>query len=241
MILRAFLQFLAAAMTVLVVAIIGGLLGGKEIFKMLVIVSLGIGILAGLETIFQYIKIYRQDQHLPNPVTIWLDEDYIEIVPNIIRSSDGSHQLRMTRADGPEHYHAEVIDPESFIVLESNVCGEIKSKFPRMDESRWAVVVNIPEVDLVVKHYLGYPPELTNEPDSRTLLSLPKVLVIKQTAASDVFLFRFTETGEYAGDTWHQSIEEAKKQADFEYGVAKDSWQRIPSEVKDVVRFTLNL
>lgn len=33
------------------------------------------------------------------------------------------------------------------------------------------------------------------------------------------FLYRYARDGEFAGDTWHQSLEEAKGQANWEYGL----------------------
>jgi hypothetical protein len=39
------------------------------------------------------------------------------------------------------------------------------------------------------------------------------------------FLMRFTEQAEFAGDTWHQTLEEAKGQAHFEYAIEEDDWE----------------
>jgi hypothetical protein len=36
--------------------------------------------------------------------------------------------------------------------------------------------------------------------------------------ADGVFLFRLSADGQFAGDTWHESVEEAKEQAKFEFG-----------------------
>jgi hypothetical protein len=44
-------------------------------------------------------------------------------------------------------------------------------------------------------------------------------------------LYRYTADGTFAGDTWHQSLDDAKGQADFEYGKALGSWQQIPEDV----------
>jgi hypothetical protein len=56
-----------------------------------------------------------------------------------------------------------------------------------------------------------------------------------------IFLFRYTAEGEYAGDTWHQSHEEAIGQARFEYGDLVGDWLPVPPEVRDVVAFARHL
>jgi hypothetical protein len=37
-------------------------------------------------------------------------------------------------------------------------------------------------------------------------------------------LLRYDANGEFAGDTWHQSIEEAKDQACFEFEIIDSDW-----------------
>jgi hypothetical protein len=54
-----------------------------------------------------------------------------------------------------------------------------------------------------------------------------------------VFLYRFAADGAFAGDTWHQTIEEAQEQATFEFGHAISDWVAIPPDEKDVVAFAL--
>ena len=38
------------------------------------------------------------------------------------------------------------------------------------------------------------------------------------------FLFRYTEDGQFAGDSWFASVDEAKRQALFEYGIGAHDW-----------------
>ncbi len=172
-------------------------------------------------------------------VLTFLGNKQVEITADIMRSPNGTRQLRMTSIDAPEHYHLELLDPESLFVLESNICGKIKALPVKEGRKRWAAIVTISVTDLTVFHFLGLPPELTNNSDSRTLLPIPQILIIEQ-IDTDVFLFRLTKMGDYAGDTWHQSVEEAKKQAEFEYNVSVDDWQKIPSDVKDVELYLRN-
>lgn len=41
------------------------------------------------------------------------------------------------------------------------------------------------------------------------------------------FLFRYSADGEYAGDSWFSSIDDAKKQAKFEFQIDEDSWKEV--------------
>ena len=56
------------------------------------------------------------------------------------------------------------------------------------------------------------------------------LVILRQAEAPDkgFFLFRFSAAGEDAGDTWHQSVDDAKHQGDFEFGTL--TWE--PVEVK---------
>ncbi len=43
------------------------------------------------------------------------------------------------------------------------------------------------------------------------------------------FLLRFDAEGQFCGDTWHASEEDAKKQAEFEYEITNSDWRAEPS------------
>ncbi len=85
---------------------------------------------------------------------------------------------------------------------------------------------------LKTTHYRGFPPEATGGGDARITLPKARVLVIEETREG-FYLYRYTENGDIAGDTWHPNLEEAIKQAEFEFGVTSDAWEDIPSEVTD--------
>ena len=38
-------------------------------------------------------------------------------------------------------------------------------------------------------------------------------------------LIRFDPADGFCGDTWHQSLEEAQRQAEFEFGIALEDWE----------------
>jgi hypothetical protein len=91
-----------------------------------------------------------------------------------------------------------------------------------------------------VKHYQGLPPDLgAEEEQQRTLLPWPRVLLVEE-KPDGIFLFRFSQDGRFGGDTWHMSIQDAKAQAEYEYGDALGEWKQVPQEIVDPVAFALN-
>ncbi len=77
-------------------------------------------------------------------------------------------------------------------------------------------------------------------PDTRRRMSIPLIIVVS-TRPDGIFLERFDETGVDAGDSWHQSIEEAKEQAREEYGESIGVWAPIPDSEEDPIAFALRL
>ena len=69
--------------------------------------------------------------------------------------------------------------------------------------------------------------------DPAKLLPLADVLLLESSENSGVMLFRYTTQGESAGDTWHETIADAKEQAIFEYRDAVGRWFEVPDEVTD--------
>jgi hypothetical protein len=53
-------------------------------------------------------------------------------------------------------------------------------------------------------------------------------------------LDRYTVSGSAAGDTWHENLDHAKGQAEFEYGEAVSEWQEVPEDVQDAVAFAVS-
>jgi hypothetical protein len=60
-------------------------------------------------------------------------------------------------------------------------------------------------------------------------------LLILDEADGGVYLFRYAADGEFAGDTWHETLEDAKHQAIFEYG--EISWRDAPEGPTEVDDF----
>ena len=88
------------------------------------------------------------------------------------------------------------------------------------------------------KHYIGMPPSLTGGTDTRQELS-PSLFLVIEEKPDGVFLYRYGIGGVFAGDTWHQSIDDAKHQASNEYGDSVRDWKDVPQEISDVVAFGL--
>lgn len=47
---------------------------------------------------------------------------------------------------------------------------------------------------------------------------------------TDCFLYRYTRSGECCGDTWHENLQAAFEQAQFEYGLAPDQFLAVHLE-----------
>ncbi len=48
--------------------------------------------------------------------------------------------------------------------------------------------------------------------------------VIVQEGPGSYFLESSVRSGDYGGDSWHSSLDDALHQAEFEYGITKDEW-----------------
>lgn len=51
------------------------------------------------------------------------------------------------------------------------------------------------------------------------------------------FLYRYTDSGGFAGDTWHQTLEDAQHQAELEYGSQVADWVDVPATIGDAIEF----
>jgi len=90
------------------------------------------------------------------------------------------------------------------------------------------------------RHYMGMPPILTGGIDYRQDLGPARFLVIEE-KPDGIFLYRYGSGGEFAGDTWHQSMDDAKHQVAFEYGDSVGDWREVPLEISDVIAYVVHL
>lgn len=92
--------------------------------------------------------------------------------------------------------------------------------------------VKVPVDEIKVKHYEGLP----HDPN-RVLLPRPHLVLLKQTPEG-IFLYRYTASGIEVGDTWHQTLDEAHGQADYEYGEL--TWKKVPEGIVSEVDYALS-
>jgi hypothetical protein len=69
-------------------------------------------------------------------------------------------------------------------------------------------------------------------------MEFPVLLIIEE-KADGVFLFRFTGDRRCVGDTWHESVDQAKQQAAFEFQGLLSDWKPVPAQVADLISFGL--
>ena len=90
-----------------------------------------------------------------------------------------------------------------------------------------------------VKHFAGFPPELTHREDLRKEMPTPAFLVIEENREG-VFLYRYDAKGQCVGDTWHMNVDDAVEQADYEYEGNLGCWRNVPSDLDDVIAFGIS-
>ncbi len=120
-----------------------------------------------------------------------------------------------------------IYDNESFMVLETPALLRLYNRLH----------INPTDVDkIIVRQW---------ELDLRTVsaMPLPDVLIIERDISPDpgFMLYRYTKSGTFAGDTWHENLEDAKHQAEFEYGNTLGEWQEVPEDVQDTLPYVLKL
>ena len=58
-------------------------------------------------------------------------------------------------------------------------------------------------------------------------VTLPNPTTIELAVEEDgaIFLLRFDDEGQCTADTWHETVEAAKRQANFEFGIEEGDWK----------------
>lgn len=52
-------------------------------------------------------------------------------------------------------------------------------------------------------------------------------------------LYRYGRNGEFAGDTWHKTVEDAIDQIEFEFNLNRVKWIEIPKDIDDPIEFAI--
>jgi len=75
--------------------------------------------------------------------------------------------------------------------------------------------------------------------DPSKMLPLPDVILLIADGDPGAMLFRYTAQGEFAGDTWHPSVDAAREHAIYDYSDALDAWIDVPNEVEDAHAYAI--
>ena len=82
-------------------------------------------------------------------------------------------------------------------------------------------------------HTRGFPLDPTK------MLPVADVILLVSGNEPGVMLFRYTAHGDFGGDTYHSTSEEALEQASFEYGEALGQWLDVPDDIADAHAFAV--
>ena len=69
---------------------------------------------------------------------------------------------------------------------------------------------------------------------------LPNIINRPYDTDGSAMLFRYTVHGEFAGDTWHPTVEGAREHAIYDYSDALDAWIDVPNDVPDAHAFAIH-
>lgn len=97
---------------------------------------------------------------------------------------------------------------------------------------RYLSLVKPTDIPPLTRHFVGNLDRNGVGPTDLAPMGWPRVLLILRNA-SGVFLDRLSSEGESVGDTWHQTVEEAKEQAAEEFGELHSPWRVVPEGVPD--------
>lgn len=78
-----------------------------------------------------------------------------------------------------------------------------------------------------ITHTAGFPIDPAQLPPA------PDVILLVTDGDPGAMLFRYTAQGEFAGDTWHPSAEDAREHAIYDYSDALGEWIDVPNDVEN--------
>jgi hypothetical protein len=84
-----------------------------------------------------------------------------------------------------------------------------------------------------VTHTAGYPI------DASKMLPPPDVILLITDDDPGAMLFRYTTAGEFGGDTWHPSAEDARESCIYEYSDALGQWVDVPEDVENAHEYAV--
>ncbi len=84
-----------------------------------------------------------------------------------------------------------------------------------------------------VTHTAGFPI------DPAKILPAPDVILLIADVDPGAMLFRYTAHGEFGGDTWHTSVDDAREHAIYDYSDALGEWVDVPEDVQDAHAYAI--
>ena len=75
--------------------------------------------------------------------------------------------------------------------------------------------------------------------DASKMLPTADVILLISGPDPGAMLFRYTAHGEFGGDTWHPSLENAREQVDYEYEGSLGEWVHVPPDVDDAHAYAI--
>lgn len=90
-----------------------------------------------------------------------------------------------------------------------------------------------------VLQLVGFPPGVMDSEDHQERLPWPRVLIIEEDSEGYYSLYRYTESGEFGGDTWHMTLDDAKHQAEYEFAERLGPWREVPEDSENAIAFAL--
>ena len=75
--------------------------------------------------------------------------------------------------------------------------------------------------------------------DADKMLPTPDVILLIAGSDPGAMLFRYTVAGEFGGDTWHPTLENAREQVDYEYEDSVGEWVHVPPDVDDAHAYAI--
>lgn len=95
----------------------------------------------------------------------------------------------------------------------------------KLDRTRSLALVGPLDAHRRVTQTAGFPI------DPSKMLPAPDVILLIDDADPGAMLFRYTAHGEFAGDTWHPSVDAAREHAIYDYSDALGEWIDVPDDV----------
>lgn len=80
---------------------------------------------------------------------------------------------------------------------------------------------------------------MTGGIDYRVELPWADVIIVTAEPETGYLLDRYTKSGEWINDTWHETLDSALNQAAFEYEGIVSEWRSVPEGVDDIATWVL--